>query len=184
MKYLYLFTFIIISMTMAMAQNTINISVNGKTRIATLEDNAATEALMNLLKKGPVKLTMSDYGGFEKVGSLPEPLPTSNSQITTQPGDIMLYQGHQLVIFYGTNSWSYTRIGKINDASATDVKEFLDNGTIEVTLSLPTTTGKEDITIIPHASETIYDLNGRVISKRPNDPGIYIINNRKVVITK
>ncbi len=70
---------------------------------------------------------MSDYGGFEKVGTLPLSFTTSNSQISTAPGDIMLYQGNQMVIFYGTNSWSYTRLGKIDNATAESVSQFLGN---------------------------------------------------------
>ena len=79
-------------------------------------------------------IQMSDYGGFEKVGSLGQSLPTGNSQTTTQAGDIVLYQGNQVVIFYGSNSWSYTRLGKIDDL--TGWEEALGGGDITVTFSL------------------------------------------------
>jgi len=95
---------------------------------ATLIDNAATRELTALLSQDPVTIEMDDYGGFEKVGALPQSLPTSNSQITTQPGDIMLYQGRNMVIFYGSNSWSYTRLGKIDGATVEGLRQFFGNG--------------------------------------------------------
>ena len=77
---------------------------------------------------------MTDYSGFEKVGALGTSLPTSNSQTTTQSGDIVLYQGNQIVIFYGSNSWSYTRLGKIDDL--TGWKDALGSGDVTVTFSM------------------------------------------------
>ena len=68
------------------------------------------------------------HGGFEKVGSLGLSLPTSNSQITTQPGDVILYSGNQIVLFYGSNTWSYTRIGKMQYESLDELKSFLKAG--------------------------------------------------------
>ena len=87
---------------MASSQTKILLKVGGNTMTATLADNEATRELTELLKQGDMTISMSDYGGFEKVGALPQSLPTSNTQITTMPGDIMLYQGDQLVIFYGS----------------------------------------------------------------------------------
>jgi len=104
--------------------------------MATLEDNAATAALKEKLKTAPITINMSDYGGFEKVGSFGFSLPTSNEQITTKPCDFVLYQGNQLVIFYGSNSWSYTRLGKITGFTSEELKNVLGNGTVSVTLSL------------------------------------------------
>lgn len=77
---------------------------------------------------------MSDYAGFEKVGSLGQSLPTENSRITARSGDIVLYQGNQIVMFYGSNSWSYTRLGKIDDLAGW--QEALGNGDVTVTLSM------------------------------------------------
>ncbi len=109
----------------------------GNTRLAaTLEDNAATAALKEKLKTAPLTITMSDYGGFEKVGSFGFDLPTSNEQITTQPCDFVLYQGNQLVIFYGSNSWSYTPLGKITGTTPEQLKNVLGSGNVSVTLSL------------------------------------------------
>ena len=101
---------------------------------AILEDNAAVDALVGMMEKGPVTIQMSDYAGFEKVGALGSSLPTSNRQTTTQAGDIVLYQGNQIVLFYGSNSWSYPRLGKIDDL--TGWTEALGSGDVSVTFSL------------------------------------------------
>ena len=110
------------------------VSVDGTSFSATFAENTAARALRDLLADGPITLSMSDYGGFEKVGSLGQSLPTSNSQTTTQAGDIVLYQGSQIVIFYGSNSWSYTRLGRINDLAGWT--EALGGGTVSVIFSL------------------------------------------------
>ena len=111
----------------------LNVEVNGTTFTATLENNAAVEAFMEMMREAPVVIEMRDYSGFEKVGSLGASLPTSNSQTTTQAGDIVLYNGNQIVIFYGSNSWSYTRLGKIDDL--TGWEEALGSGDVTVTFS-------------------------------------------------
>ncbi|MFR3921182.1 MAG: cyclophilin-like fold protein [Dysosmobacter welbionis] len=92
------------------------------------------DALVEMMENGPVTIQMSDYAGFEKVGALGASLPASNSQTTTQAGDIVLYQGNQIVLFYGSNSWSYTRLGKIDDL--TGWAEALGSGDVSVTFSL------------------------------------------------
>ena len=108
----------------------------GETEIsATLVDNAATRALVERLKENPVTVQMDDYGGWEKVGSFGFDLPTSNEQITAQPCEFVLYQGNQPVIFYGTNSWSYTRLGKFDNITQDRLKEILGKGGVTVTLS-------------------------------------------------
>lgn len=182
MKRILFILLILSSMNKISAQNRIYLSANGKTRSVTLNDNAATAALKNLLKGGPATVSMSDYGSFEKVGALPQSLPTFNSQITTQPGDIMLYQGNQMVIFYGSNTWSYTPLGKIDNATASNVKEFLGDGTINVTLSLTGTSGVDEMKVGADTEETVYDLNGRIITHRPLAPGIYIMDGKKIAI--
>ena len=101
---------------------------------ATLEDNAATEALVEMMKAAPVELSMSDYSGFEKVGPLEASLPAEDRQTTTRAGDIVLYTGDQIVMFYGSNSWSYTRLGRIDDL--TGWEEALGSGDVTVRLSL------------------------------------------------
>lgn len=116
----------------------IQITIDGKTLPVVLEKNEATKALVAALQEAPITYIASDYGGFEKVGPLGRSLPTNNSQITTQAGDVILYSGNQIVLFYGSNSWSYTRIGKIDLSSMDALKTFLKagEGDINVTLSL------------------------------------------------
>ena len=116
----------------------IQITVNGKTLPVALENNAATKALVEALRAASITYTARDYGGFEKVGALGRSLPASDSQITTQAGDVILYSGNQLVLFYGSNSWTYTRIGKMEYGSMDALKSFLKagEGDIRVTLSL------------------------------------------------
>lgn len=116
----------------------IQITISEKKLAIKIEDNSATRALVAALREAPISFTASDYGGFEKVGALGRSLPTSNSQITTQPGDVILYNGDQIVLFYGSNTWSYTRIGKIEYTTLADLKSFLKagEGDITVTLSL------------------------------------------------
>ena len=86
------------------------------------------------MRESPVVIQMSDYSGFEKVGSLRTSLPVNNSQTTTQAGDIVLYNGNQIVIFYGSNSWSYTRLGRIDDL--TGWEDALGSGDVTVIFSL------------------------------------------------
>ena len=116
----------------------IKITVSGTTLPIVLENNDATRALVAALRESPITYTARDYGGFEKVGPLGRSLPTNNSQITTQAGDVILYSGNQIVLFYGSNSWSYTRIGKMEYGSLEELKAFLKagEGDISVTLSL------------------------------------------------
>lgn len=177
-----LLAILMISEIMALAQSKLYITVNGETRVATLAGNTATDALCRMLTDGPVTVNMRDYGGFEKVGDLPQSLPASNSQITAQPGDIMLYQGYQMVIFYGNNSWSYTRLGKIDGATASNIRSWLGMGSVTVALSLSASSGIEDVTVDKDAEDRVYDLMGRPVTCRPLLPGIYVINGKKAVI--
>ena len=116
----------------------IKITISGKSLPVKIEDNAATKALVAALREASITYEADDYGGFEKVGALGRSLPTSNTQISTQPGDVILYSGNQIVLFYGTNSWSYTRIGKMDYGTLDELKSFLKagQGKISVTLSL------------------------------------------------
>lgn len=117
---------------------TIKITVSGKTLPVKIEDNEATKALVAILSEASITYEAHDYGGFEKVGSLGLTLPANNSKITTQPGDVILYNSNQIVQFYGSNTWSYTRIGKMQYESLDELKSFLKagEGKISVTLSL------------------------------------------------
>ena len=79
---------------------------------------------------------MHDYGNFEKVGPLPQSLPTNDQRITTSPGDTILYQGNQVTIYYDANTWSFTRLAKIEDATRESLLTVFGIGDVEVTLSL------------------------------------------------
>ena len=120
-----------------MESNTIKLTIEGgRTFTATLVDNSSTQALKEQLAKGNITVEMEDYANMEKVGSLGIRLPRNDRQTTTGPGDLILYQGHNLVIYYDTNSWSFTRLGKIDNASQADLKAALGKGDVKVTLSL------------------------------------------------
>ena len=111
-----------------------NVQIGDYNFSATLENNSAVEELLDMMKEGPVIIQMDDYSGFEKVGSLGRSLTASNSQTTTSAGDIVLYNGNNIVMFYGSNSWSYTRIGKIDDLS--DWEKALGSGSITAVFTL------------------------------------------------
>lgn len=112
----------------------INVRIGNTTFTAALEDNAATRELVEMMKQAPISINMSDYSGFEKVGSLGRSLTTDNHQTTTSAGDIVLYNGNQIVMFYGSNSWSYTRIGRIENLSGW--QETLRNGDITAVFTI------------------------------------------------
>ena len=104
------------------------ITIDGRTQSVTLANNEAAKGLVERLKKGPLTITLNSSGGFEIWGSLGFSLTTSNQQITAQPGDVILYNGSNICIFYGTNSWSYTRLGKIDGLSVNELRSFLKAG--------------------------------------------------------
>ncbi len=114
------------------------LTVNGNKVKVTLEDNSSTRALVEILKKGDIVYTADDYGGFEKVGALGHTLPNSDVNLTTQAGDVILYSSNQIVLFYGSNSWSYTRLGKMEGYSISELRTLLcaGEGPVQVTLSL------------------------------------------------
>ncbi len=99
------------------------------------EDGDAVEALRELCREKPLTIEMSMYGGFEQVGSIGTALPTADRQTTTSPGDIVLYSGDQLVVFYGSNAWAYTRLGHITDQTTQELTQLLSNGNVTITLS-------------------------------------------------
>ena len=111
-----------------------NVQVGDYTFTATLENNAAVEELVEMMKERSVTINMRDYSGFEKVGSLGRSLTANDEQTTTAAGDIVLYNGNNIVMFYGSNSWNYTRIGKIDDI--TDWKKALGSGSITAVFTL------------------------------------------------
>lgn len=99
------------------------------------EDNESVQALKDLCSDEALVIQMSMYGGFEQVGSIGISLPRNDMQITTREGDIVLYSGNQIAVFYGSNSWAYTRLGHITDQDATSMAELLGNGDVTITVS-------------------------------------------------
>ncbi len=109
------------------------LTANGKSFSIYWDSNSSAEAFFEKMKQGDVEVAMHDYGGFEKVGPLPWDLPRNDTEITTKPGDIILYQGNQITIYYGENTWNFTRLGHIPDVTK---EELLDAfGTGDVTVS-------------------------------------------------
>ena len=159
-----------------------NITIAGVTKSVTLVDNAAARALVARLQESPVTVTLNSSGGFEIWGALGFSLPTSNEQITAQSGDVILYNGSNICIFYGTNSWSYTRLGKVDYLSASELASFLKAGdsNIKVTLSLDNTTSINNINISTgkHPSK-VYTLQGTLA--QTNQRGIIIQNGKKIL---
>lgn len=112
----------------------LKITVGDQELLATFAENSSAEEFRELLSQGPVTISMEDYGGFEKVGPFGTTLTRNDTWITTQPGDVILYQGNQITIYYGTNTWNFTHLAKINDS--TDLQAKLGTGTVQVTFSL------------------------------------------------
>ena len=109
--------------------------INGTAVAVAWEDNAAVDTLKELCNDQTLTIDMSMYGGFEQVGSIGTQLPRDDVQTTTEAGDIMLYAGDQMVVFYGSNSWAYTRLGRITDKSQAQLSELLSGGNVTITLT-------------------------------------------------
>lgn len=172
---------------MSHAQNKLYVTVGDRTVTATLADNSTTSRLKELLASGPVTVDMSDYGGFEKVGSLPWSLPASDTRITTVPGDIMLYLGNNIVFFYGSNTWAYTPLGKFDGLTATDLKQFLSGSRVSVRLSLTDDAGVGTVPADSPTQLTVFDLSGRAIDMTGRTladlpAGFYIVNGEKRLV--
>lgn len=114
---------------------TMNMMINDTPVKVAWENNGSVKALAELAADGPVTIEMSPYGGFEQVGSIGADLPSNDTNINTKAGDIMLYMGNQMVIFHGSNSWAYTRLGKITDKSSAELKKLLGGEGVTVKLS-------------------------------------------------
>ena len=100
------------------------------TLTATLVNNSSATAFYNLLKKAPVTIKMSDYNNFEKYGPIGTSLPRNDTQITTTASDIILYQGNQIAIYYDTNSWNFTQLGKVDGVTQAELKRILGKGNV------------------------------------------------------
>ena len=136
-----LFLFVMLVSVTACGQNenengTMVLTINGENVFVEWEDNESVRALKELVLAEPLSIQMSMYGGFEQVGSIGTNLPRNDVQTTTEAGDIVLYSGNQIVIFYGSNSWAYTKLGKVIDKSKDKMTELLGNGAITITISM------------------------------------------------
>ena len=107
--------------------------INGTEVNVAWEENESVDAIREIAAQG-LEITMSMYGGFEQVGRIGQEIPANDEQITTEAGDIVLYSGDQLVVFYGSNSWDYTRLGHITDKTEAELEEMLGNGNVTITI--------------------------------------------------
>jgi hypothetical protein len=124
-----------IEMQDAEGEKTMTLLINGQEVSVDWEANDSVEALRELCAKQPLVIEMSMYGGFEQVGSIGNSLPRNDVQTTTQAGDIVLYSGNQIVIFYGSNSWAYTRLGRVSDQEASGMAALLGSEDVTITIS-------------------------------------------------
>ena len=156
------------------------ITIGGVTKTATMVDNAATQELVTRLQQAPVTVTLNSSGGFEIWGALGFSLTTSNEQVNAQPGDIVLYNGSNICMFYGTNSWSYTRLGHIDGLSENELRTFLhaSESNISVMLSLNNTTGISQVRAGESQSKS-YTLQGTIA--QAGYKGILIQNGKKII---
>ena len=118
------------------AEKAMRLYINDEEISVAWEDNESVSALRELVLDETLRIEMSMYGGFEQVGSIGQNLPRNDKQITTEPGDIVLYSGNQIVVFYGSNSWSYTKLGHITEQDIERMTELLNSGDVMVTLSV------------------------------------------------
>lgn len=162
-----------------MAQK-IYITIDGRTERVSLAGNSATQALVAKLQQAPVTVTLTSSGGFEIWGALGFSLPTSNEQMNARSGDVVLYSGSNICIFYGANSWSYTRLGKIDNLSESELRTFLKAGesNIGVTLSLSNPTGIKEVSTDRRSSKA-YSLHGTLAQVGQKE--IVIQNGRKQI---
>ena len=156
------------------------ITIDGQNQSVTLENNTAAKALVEKLQQAPVTVTLNSSGGFEIWGALGFSLPTSDQQITAQPGDVILYNGSNICLFYGSNPWSYTRLGKIDGLSESELRSFLKVGESNISVTLSLSSGETAIQDVNDATDKaeFYSLSGQRVAKPSH--GIYIKNNKKV----
>lgn len=162
----------------------IYITIDGETHTITLENNQAAKELTSKLQNGPVTVTLNSSGSFEIWGALGFSLTASDRQITAKPGDVILYNSSNICLLYGSNSWSYTRLGTIDEMTENELRTFLkagENG-ITVTLSLDGTTGIKGVSYISNQKEDedYYTLSGKRVKN--TSKGIYIKNGKKILL--
>ena len=158
------------------------VTIGTETRSVTMEDNVGTQALVAALENADITYVAHDYGNFEKVGYIGQSFPTTDHQLTTSAGDLVLYNGDNICIFYGSNSWSYTFIGHLDGMSADEVRQFVNagGGDVSITLSLhPTPTGVEELMNDNDGNGDEYTILGQKAPK--NYKGIIIKNGKKII---
>ena len=114
----------------------LKIYVNDTTFTATLEENSSAKAFAEFLAQGDLTLDMRDYGSFEKVADLPRSFPRNDTQIDTDAGDIILYQGNSITIYYDKNSWNFTRLARIDNVNKKRIQQILGKGNVKATFSV------------------------------------------------
>lgn len=181
-KNLFFLSLLFMASISVYSQSKLYLTANGVTKTATLVQNEATAELLSILEKGPIIMTMTENGGFEKIGNLPKTLSTSDERQTAQSGDIMLYVGNVMCIFYGSNTWSYTKLGTLDNMTSAEIKEFLLGNPLELILSIENEAGIKEIISSEINSERIFDLKGREVTQRPLKEGFYIIDGKKTLI--
>ncbi len=115
---------------------TMHLSIDGTPVDVTWEDNQAVDELFSAAQEGGITVYTFAYGGFEQVGPLPKSFSRSDVQMTTVPGDIVLYSGDQIVLFYGSNSWSYTKLGHIEGLTGNELADFLDKESVAIEIAI------------------------------------------------
>lgn len=158
-----------------------NITIGCVTQSVTLADNAAAQALAERLQQGAVEVTLNSSGDFEIWGALGFELPASDKRITAQPGDVILYNGSNICLLYGSNTWSYTLLGHIDGLTEAELRTFLHAGerNISVTLSLTDPSGIGKVKVHEEDSAKAYTLSGTVAQK--GQKGIVVQNGKKIV---
>lgn len=165
------------------AMTKIFITIGGQAQSMTLADTQAARELAARLQQGPLSLTLNSSGDFEIWGALGFSLPASNEHITAQPGDVVLYNGSNICIFFGSNSWSYTRLGHISGLTESQLRSFLKAGerNISVVLSLGSTTGLQQPQATRRSATGSIALNGMPAPQAAK--GIYIQDGKKHIKT-
>lgn len=150
-------------------ENKFVISANGKEMTATFADNSSAIAFRDLIADAPLTVEMSDFGDFEKVGDLGHTLPVNDSRITTQPGDVILYLGSNVTIYYGVNTWTFTPLGKIDgNPTRQSILSVLGDGSVNVTFSLSSTTSGVSETVAKTGLFKV-DVKGRYVTVEGKD---------------
>ncbi|MBQ9170003.1 MAG: hypothetical protein IJ148_04145 [Bacteroidaceae bacterium] len=162
-----------------------NITIDGQTQSVTLESNQAARELHEKLQEGPVTVTLNTSGGFEIWGALGFSLTSSDERITAGPGDVILYDDSNICLLYGSNTWSYTRLGKIDGLDESQLRSFLKAGERNIVAVLSLTsdaTALNDLKVAKDSKDLIFNMKGQQVEQTPK--GIYVTKGKKVAYNK